>query len=287
MWKDSYLVGVETIDIKHKQLFGYVKELMEALQKDVHADEYRAHISESINFLKDYTMMHFAEEEAYQKEIGYEDAAAHKVLHEKLKLDLATYAFELVKTNFDRYVVKRFLGFIMTWLVHHIGSEDQQIPRGVKTTTYKHIEENIIDLIAIKAVNVLKIITGMHDDEINYAIIETEPISTDICYKVDFINATKRGAGFVFSRKIAKGVLGAMADIDMEKAVYADYDEMVFSAMQEISDIISSKIAEVVREDDKMCSVDVPFRIDADMLPPSVDCVEISTKIGNLNIIIF
>ena len=67
MWKESYRLGVDRIDNQHIELFRMTEKLIEDIAADAPAEVYR----ESLNFLKDYVIYHFRDEEEYQKSISY------------------------------------------------------------------------------------------------------------------------------------------------------------------------------------------------------------------------
>ena len=130
MWKDVYSIGDDTIDEQHRGLFAYVENLIRTLMEDDLAEEaYQAHISMSLAYMKNYAVKHFADEEAYAIEIGFADAAAHKEMHEAFKLDVAAYEAELVESEFDKRAVKKFLTFVLEWLIHHVGYEDRKLAK--------------------------------------------------------------------------------------------------------------------------------------------------------------
>ena len=91
-WKDDYKIGVDIIDNAHKQLFSIVSRI---LRNFTEADFERNKMTcvEAIKYFKNYTLKHFAEEEEYQRKIGYEGYVNHKKAHDNMR-DVVVPALE-------------------------------------------------------------------------------------------------------------------------------------------------------------------------------------------------
>ena len=62
--KPEYYIGIDMIDQEHKQLFDYASEAYELLQEEFTPDKYDK-IDAILEKLRDYTVKHFSDEEAY------------------------------------------------------------------------------------------------------------------------------------------------------------------------------------------------------------------------------
>lgn len=127
MWEDRYAIGVKLIDDQHKELFQNATEgLLLSIQSP---DMYRSkqNCINTIDFLKNYVVQHFKDEEAYQQSIGYAGYEAHKRQHNQLALEVIEYEKQLVKSNFSLPIIKRFMAFVLRWLIHHVAVEDRKI----------------------------------------------------------------------------------------------------------------------------------------------------------------
>ena len=83
-WKDQYCVGVEEIDSAHIRLFTIVRRLMKNLFLNDYEKNKRTCI-EVVKYLKQYTIEHFAQEEAFQLKIGYGGYPNHKRIHDNMR----------------------------------------------------------------------------------------------------------------------------------------------------------------------------------------------------------
>ncbi len=127
-WRDRFNIGVELIDHAHRQLFSIVQKIMD-LYVERHEDKFAC--VEGIKYFKAYALQHFAEEEAYMREIGYHDYLVHKKAHDKMRYEtLPELERLLYDSDFSTEMVQRFIGVCTGWLTGHILMEDQAIIGG-------------------------------------------------------------------------------------------------------------------------------------------------------------
>lgn len=126
-WKDDYKIGVEIIDNAHKQLFSIVSRIMKNLT-DENFERSKMTCIEAIKYLKSYTIQHFAEEEEYQRSIGYSGYVNHKKVHDNMR-DVVVPALEreVVSSRYSREAMSHFVGACAGWLAAHVLIEDQAI----------------------------------------------------------------------------------------------------------------------------------------------------------------
>lgn len=124
-WNDRFNVGVDSIDSAHKKLFSIVGKLI-ALNEDEAKQQHACR--EGIKYFKNYTMKHFADEEAYMQSIGYPGLAVHKRLHDSLRdKTIPALEAEMEAQDYSTESVGHFLGICVGWLNGHIIVEDRAI----------------------------------------------------------------------------------------------------------------------------------------------------------------
>ncbi|MDE5742350.1 MAG: hemerythrin domain-containing protein [Oscillospiraceae bacterium] len=126
-WKDDYKIGVKIIDDAHKQLFSIVSRI---LRNFTEADFERNKMTciEAIKYLKSYTVQHFAEEEKYQRSIGYSGYVNHKKVHDNMRdVVLPALEREVTQSRYSRESMEHFVGACAGWLAAHVLIEDQAI----------------------------------------------------------------------------------------------------------------------------------------------------------------
>ena len=127
--KPEYYIGIDMIDQEHKQLFDYASEAYELLQEEFTPDKYDK-IDAILEKLRDYTVKHFSDEEAYMESIQYKKIFTQKIQHqEKMnKLDQFIDQHEKDEENLDQQSID-ILNYLTDWLINHILHVDGQIPK--------------------------------------------------------------------------------------------------------------------------------------------------------------
>lgn len=123
--KEEYKIGVELIDEEHTHLFELVEEAYQLLKEEFVSDKYDQ-IMRILQELREYTIKHFTDEEAYMESIDYPalfiQKAQHKSFVEKLE--------ELDHMNLDEdqdKIIEDLLTFLTDWLINHIMKVDKLI----------------------------------------------------------------------------------------------------------------------------------------------------------------
>lgn len=124
-WKDDYLLGIQTIDEQHKELFRIAERAYNLLKSEYFVDKYNK-IVEIIGELKDYTIFHFQEEEKYMLSIKYKRFFAHKIEHDEFIEQLNKVELKDVDENQDKYILD-LLEFVVKWINDHIIGQDLKI----------------------------------------------------------------------------------------------------------------------------------------------------------------
>ena len=119
--KPEYYIGIDMIDQEHKQLFDYANEAYELLQEEFTPDKYDK-IDAILEKLRDYTVKHFTDEEAYMESIQYKKIFTQKIQHQEFikKLD------EFIDQHEQ---IMDILNYLTDWLINNILHVDGQIPK--------------------------------------------------------------------------------------------------------------------------------------------------------------
>lgn len=119
-WEDKYSVGVKLIDDQHKKMFETINDLIDVLS-GLPTKEQVDHIVES---LVEYKKFHFATEENYFDEFGFEGAAEHRRKHSEFNIKLDQL---IADSNGDSIVLAfSLVDFLEDWLLDHLMTEDQK-----------------------------------------------------------------------------------------------------------------------------------------------------------------
>ncbi len=116
-WDPSLNVGIEVIDKQHKRIVDYINEIHDNL-----GDRDRKVLGGVIDSMIDYTLTHFAFEEALMERAGYPVLKNHKLVHKSFAQRVQDH-----KKHFDegKDVTRQLLGDLQIWLTSHIKRDDQ------------------------------------------------------------------------------------------------------------------------------------------------------------------
>ena len=123
---DEYKTDIDFVDDEHKKLFEIIERTYDVINNPFLADKYDSIVS-IIAELKDYTELHFKDEENYMEKIGYEGLAAQKLAHESFVERLAEIDMEEVDDSQHEYLCE-LIDFLLGWLKNHILKMDKKIP---------------------------------------------------------------------------------------------------------------------------------------------------------------
>ncbi len=132
-WNDNFKLGNEQIDSQHKKLFELLSEFITACLDGSDAEN----IQETLNFLVDYTVIHFNSEEELQLLYKYPDYEKHKQLHENFKVTVGELIEKFNAKGSSTELSLNVSKTIVRWLVSHIMQEDKKIGEHIRKTANK------------------------------------------------------------------------------------------------------------------------------------------------------
>lgn len=126
--KPEYYTGIEFIDKEHTRLFELAQETHDLLYDDLLQDK-SDRIVHLVSELIDYTKVHFAHEEAYQKSINYAYIKEHAAQHRQFEDSLLEIDLDEIEHDFESQndTVEQLLEFLINWLINHIQKVDMFI----------------------------------------------------------------------------------------------------------------------------------------------------------------
>jgi hemerythrin len=124
-WTEEFVTGNVTVDTQHKQLFVAINNLLDACS----SGQGRAHLSETLDFLINYAVKHFSDEEKLQQQYNYPDYQNHKKLHDDFKATVGDLAKQLRENGPTVALVTKVNSNIGDWIINHIKHEDKKIFR--------------------------------------------------------------------------------------------------------------------------------------------------------------
>jgi methyl-accepting chemotaxis protein len=128
-WTGALEVGYSIIDEQHKQLFTAINQLLDACNLGKGGKE----LKKSLDFLSDYTVYHFDNEEVIQQKYGYPDYPNHHKYHESFKAAVRDLSYRLMQDGPTELLITDVRKKIGDWLVSHIQVQDMKLGAYLKS----------------------------------------------------------------------------------------------------------------------------------------------------------
>ena len=127
-WTPALAVGHELIDAQHQELFRRFDALVRALTE---AD--RAAVGQLYEFLGEYVISHFAEEERLMGATGYPATAIHRAAHERFIRDYEDLKKLYAAAGPSAAVTVKTQTWVFDWLKAHICGTDMRFAEWLRT----------------------------------------------------------------------------------------------------------------------------------------------------------
>lgn len=119
LWKKSYEIGIEDIDLQHRHLVGIINKLSDAMM----AQKGYMTVPHILEELVDYAQLHFTTEERAMEKVGYPDLRKHQEEH--LKLTDGVLQFREHFSQEHNVKPSEVLDYLCDWLKNHIVVNDK------------------------------------------------------------------------------------------------------------------------------------------------------------------
>jgi hemerythrin len=120
VWNESLESGVQVIDEQHKQLFTAVN----AFQQAHSSGQGQERIRGTLDFLVNYTVEHFRDEEALQVQYDFPDYMRHRQQHSDFTKTVVALMERFNQEGANDALMLEMYETIGNWLLHHIQSDD-------------------------------------------------------------------------------------------------------------------------------------------------------------------
>ena len=275
MWKDSYRLGVERIDEQHRELFRMTEDLVNAVQRGASVTEYQ----KVLEFLQDYVIYHFRDEEAYQASIQYEGLAAHQAEHRQFTQTVQQYEKRLTENGFEEKTMKDLAGTVTAWLIYHVVDTDQKILSGKKASAQEKQFSQYADLFSHHALDVMEAMAGLNRSSTTQEKVDARKPQGDVFVKIQLVGDVKGEAVFGFSRELALHLLQTMTGMEL-----TEIDELVQSALCELTNISCGNTATALTERGLQCDIKPPVVAQELVWDGTGSGVHVDTAFGGLEI---
>lgn len=128
-WDETLASGNEVIDSQHRQLFQAVNDFAKACRQNKGATE----IQRTLDFLINYTVDHFRDEEELQRRYGFPDYMRHRQYHREFSKVALGLAERLEREGPTEGLTREVYETAGRWLLHHIKSDDFVLAAYIKS----------------------------------------------------------------------------------------------------------------------------------------------------------
>jgi hemerythrin len=119
-WNQSLAVGIDLIDEQHKMLLDRLNNISQAIDRS----EGLTKISETLDFMIEYTDFHFSEEEKHMEATSYPELETHRMLHNEFRIILDDLVSDFRDEGATQILADSVNNFLYNWLVKHIKGTD-------------------------------------------------------------------------------------------------------------------------------------------------------------------
>jgi hemerythrin len=123
-WSDNLASGSSEIDIQHRELFQRINKLLATFDK---GSLDRQEFSTIIQFLTDYVVFHFGNEEAYMAKFSYSSTPQHKAQHEQFIRTFGRLKDRLMLEGLNPQLAEETKQLVVDWLINHIRYSDRAL----------------------------------------------------------------------------------------------------------------------------------------------------------------
>ena len=127
-WENSLSIGNELIDEQHKTLIQRLNDLSKAVEMKQGETE----IMKTLEFMIDYTNVHFSSEEEYMAEQKYPGLDYQQKEHEEFRRSLKRIIADFEEEGPTRTLTTSINTLLANWLVKHIKELDMEFGNFLK-----------------------------------------------------------------------------------------------------------------------------------------------------------
>jgi len=122
-WDNTLSTGISSIDNQHKELFNCINQLLMSMKEGKGKTE----VIKTLDFLEDYVIKHFDEEEEIQKKNNYPKYSMQHKQHEEFKMELKELRKVFETTGVSAIFVINVQQKMSNWWRSHIKDLDKDL----------------------------------------------------------------------------------------------------------------------------------------------------------------
>ncbi|MCK6513162.1 bacteriohemerythrin [Myxococcota bacterium] len=121
-WRANWMIGVDVLDQQHEELFRRINTLFKAIEHGNNQE-----VIKVVQFLEEYVLYHFEEEERLMLEYGYPEYSFHLSQHHRFIEDFKSLKRECESKGSSFHLALRTQCQVVDWMIHHIAKTDRKL----------------------------------------------------------------------------------------------------------------------------------------------------------------
>ena len=124
VWNENLASGSSDIDSQHKELFARINKLLATFEN---GSLDRKEFTDIVQFLTDYVVFHFGNEEGYMAKFGYSSTSQHKAQHEQFVKSFGRLRDRMMVGGINPELAEETKQLLVDWLINHIKYSDRAL----------------------------------------------------------------------------------------------------------------------------------------------------------------
>ncbi len=141
-WSDDWSTGVSWQDDQHKELVKGINNLFSAMSQGKGEDQ----VNSVLDFLGDYVVTHFGNEEKLMSELNYTDYDIHKKRHTDFINTFKEYRKKIKTQGISVELAVEIQKTLCDWLIAHICKIDKKLGTFLQQNMPKKTKENSVEI---------------------------------------------------------------------------------------------------------------------------------------------
>ena len=130
---EDMMIGIALIDKQHKELIDRINTLTSMGVRSASKEE----TQKTVDFLEEYVIKHFGDEETLQKRYNYPKFESHKALHQEFINTFAKVKEEFAENGASLKFTLELNQRIISWIVKHVKNADMEFGKFYASLTNK------------------------------------------------------------------------------------------------------------------------------------------------------
>jgi hemerythrin len=126
-WNKELETGIDLIDKQHRRYVSLLSDYFVKVSKYTETDEKIDQLTESFDFLRNYTEEHFATEESIMRDADYPDYYAHQDEHLYFLRHIGDLYHEMKTEGFSTGLSREVDFYTVEWFIEHILLADMRL----------------------------------------------------------------------------------------------------------------------------------------------------------------